>query len=303
LKQRSVQDAYWDSIQLKLADYWKRQCQMKDLLRKENQSNLLLHLRKLREGIISSEREDVFALTVYEASFYLAIAFDSPVQIAASQAHLIKLFGLLRRPFDLSSSSSLHRKATIFLVISSLLSLVEAYPSQNSYFRNIEASRSLPQSPNDKVDIDCLAWIHSLRSALNTHNCVQSQRLTSSRRVNHIVDQLISGSPDNGNPALDGPMRQVVFKLVDSLREKLRESAWQTLRTAYRELIVSTADGNDLANSAWAGRALFFDVVETDDKLASMSGLEIWTRKKAGEGELVEKAGANGRWVICRNKK
>lgn len=98
-------------------------------------------------------------------------------------------------------------------------------------------------------------------------------------------------------------MRQVVFKLVDSLREKLRESAWQTLRTAYRELIVSTADGNDLANSAWAGRALFFDVVETDDKLASMSGLEIWTRKKAGEGELVEKAGANGRWVICRNKK
>jgi len=301
LKQPKVQDAYWETIQSKLADHWKRRYQMKESLRKENESNLLLHLRKLREGILSSKREDLFALAVYETSFYLAIVFDAPVQIAASQAHLVKLFDLLSLPSDLSSSSSLHRKATALLVTSSLLSLTIAYPSQSSYYRNLEASRKLPQSPNDKVDVDCSSWIRSLRISLSLRNYAQSQRLTSSRQVNSVVDQLVSSeSSDKDNTALDDLLRQVIFKLVDSLRHKLRESSWQILRSAYRELTVSSAN-DDLANSAWTGRALFFDIVDSDSK--SMSRLDIWTQQKVSEGQLIGKEGVNGRWIICRNKK
>lgn len=229
--------------------------------------------------------------------------FDSPVQTSASQSHLIQLLGLLRRPSDLSSVSPIHKKAIAFLVTSSLLNLAEAYPSQSSYYRNLDASRNLPQSPNDEMVIDCLGWIHSLRSSLNTRNYVQSQRLTDSRRVNSIVDKLVlSEASDNDNAApLDDLLTKVIYKLIDSLRDKLRESAWQVLRVAYRELTVSVANDVDLANSGWAGRALFFDVVESDSK--SLSGLEMWTQQKVSEGQLLEKAGVDGRWVICRNKK
>ncbi|KLO18567.1 hypothetical protein SCHPADRAFT_113593 [Schizopora paradoxa] len=306
LKQSSVQDAYWETIQSKLADHWKRQYQIKDSLRKENESNLLLHLRKLREGIISSKREDTFALAVYELSFYLAILFDSPAQISASQSHFTQLFETLRQPSDFSSTSSLHRKATAFLVTSSLLNLTEGYPSQKLYYRDLEDFKNLPQSPNDKSDVDCQAWIRSLRSSLNMRNYVQSQHLTSFRRVNSIVDRLIpsesqSEASINNTAPLDDLLGKVIFRLIDSLREKLRESAWQVLRAAYRELTVSTANDVDLANSAWVGRALFFDIEDADKK--SMSGLENWKDEKVGEDQLIGKAGMDGRWMICRNKK
>ncbi|EJF63242.1 hypothetical protein DICSQDRAFT_145501 [Dichomitus squalens LYAD-421 SS1] len=99
LRDARVQEEYRTFIQGKLDDYWKRYplSSYADLgsedadaarSRKENQENLLILLRKLREGLLSIKRKDAFALEVYETSLYLAVLFKSPVQTTSALSHI-----------------------------------------------------------------------------------------------------------------------------------------------------------------------------------------------------------------------
>ncbi|PIL22744.1 transporter [Ganoderma sinense ZZ0214-1] len=98
LRDPKIQQEYRTFIQGKVDEYWKRYPLSLDdsrdetvaaaRNRKENEENLLILFRKLREGLLSTNRRDAFALEVYETSLYLSVLFKSPVQTTSALSHL-----------------------------------------------------------------------------------------------------------------------------------------------------------------------------------------------------------------------
>ncbi|KAI1794974.1 hypothetical protein LXA43DRAFT_971018 [Ganoderma leucocontextum] len=98
LRDPKIQQEYRAFIQGKVDEYWKRHPLSPDDTcgetaaaarnRKENEENLLILFRKLREGLLSTNRRDEFALEVYEMSLYLSVLFKSPVQTTSALSHL-----------------------------------------------------------------------------------------------------------------------------------------------------------------------------------------------------------------------
>ena len=87
--------------------------------------------------------------------------------------------------------------------------------------------------------------------------------------------------------------RALLF-LVDSLRRKAGDSAWDTIRSAYREL---SCDPTSLGTKTWLRRSLCLDSVVLDD---SSSEIESWLEQKLPLGHVRRKEGVEGRWIICK---
>ena len=245
--------------------------------------------------MIRNELETILFVIVYETSFYLAIIFNSQVQIVASQRHFADLLESLARTSASSESLSvsLRRRATTFSVVSTLHCMIESYPSQMAYYRHVETLNKLPRSFNELTHLESDAWIQALRSALHTRNFVESQRLTNDSAVKAIAKLLGPEEQKEGENVK--MLEEALMELVQVLLSKLRESSWQTLRVAYRELF--TAKGS--ASSDWLINSLYFN---TDGK-ESYKMLDGWIQQKVGEGQLVVKQGSSDRWIFCRSLK
>lgn len=87
--------------------------------------------------------------------------------------------------------------------------------------------------------------------------------------------------------------RALLF-LVDSLRRKAGDSAWDTIRSAYREL---SCDPTSLGTKTWLRRSLCLDSVVLDD---SSCEIESWLEQKLPLGHVKRKEGVEGRWIICK---
>ncbi|KAI0631938.1 hypothetical protein C8Q77DRAFT_1122814 [Trametes polyzona] len=103
LRDPKVQEEYRAFIQTKVDDYWKKYPLRSvpgsgdpDLEaarhRKEMEGNLLILFRKLREGLLSTQRKDAFAREVYETSLHLSVLFRTPVQTTSTLSHLFPAF-------------------------------------------------------------------------------------------------------------------------------------------------------------------------------------------------------------------
>ncbi|KAI0647848.1 hypothetical protein C8Q79DRAFT_534888 [Trametes meyenii] len=107
LRDPNVQEEYRAFIQTKVDDYWKRYPRRNvpgrgsgdrgpgpgtERHRKETEENLLILFRKLREGLLSAQRRDAFALEAYETSLHLSVLFRSPVQTTSTLSHLFPAF-------------------------------------------------------------------------------------------------------------------------------------------------------------------------------------------------------------------
>ncbi|RPD77598.1 hypothetical protein L226DRAFT_532370 [Lentinus tigrinus ALCF2SS1-7] len=106
LRDPKIQEEYRAFIQGKVDEYWKKyplrsHRERADAEedagaadadarrnRKEMEDNLLIVFRKLREGVLSTQRRDAFALEVYETSLHLSVLFNSPVQTTSTLSHL-----------------------------------------------------------------------------------------------------------------------------------------------------------------------------------------------------------------------
>ncbi|KAH9924308.1 uncharacterized protein BXZ73DRAFT_50634 [Epithele typhae] len=171
-----VQEEYRAFIQEKIDAYWVKyplgsgddpMSEQDAINKREIEGNLLILLRKLREGLLSIKRRDAFAQEAYETSLHLAVLFKSPVQITSTLSHLFPDFYVVQRhPRQTSSStrsktvspretlpppSSLDAEATITTeevadarpgALSSTLILLlhhlaTAYPSQVAFFTQL----------------------------------------------------------------------------------------------------------------------------------------------------------------------
>ncbi|KAI0667734.1 hypothetical protein C8Q78DRAFT_1052300 [Trametes maxima] len=167
LRDPKVQEEYRAFIQTKVDDYWKRYpCRNvpgrgsgdrgpgpgAERHRKEMEENLLILFRKLREGLLSAQRTDAFALEVYETSLHLSVLFRSPVQTTSTLSHLFPAFYVPDahpNPRPSASSSTTHvphapshpppasestpHTALLSTLILLLHHLVSSYPSQLAF--------------------------------------------------------------------------------------------------------------------------------------------------------------------------
>ncbi|KIY63358.1 hypothetical protein CYLTODRAFT_493954 [Cylindrobasidium torrendii FP15055 ss-10] len=88
------------------------------------EENVLILFRKLREGLYSSKRTDLFAVEVYETSLYLSVVFNKPRYISSIIPHLL---------FELYPKHTTSPNLTLSVLVSLLHNLAAGFPSQVAY--------------------------------------------------------------------------------------------------------------------------------------------------------------------------
>jgi len=277
MKDYKVQDRYWQTMEEKISDHWKQYPDPSvrdDQARRERESSLLLQMRKLREGILATNRKDSLALSVYESSFYLALCFNSSAQALASLPHLIDLYKRLLGEDTSASLTHIRSKVIVSCTIALALHLLEAYPSQSSYFRFFNSISHLNMDKEGQE----LRWLTSLRKSLTMSNFSEFGRLTGTGHIISVLDHLPPEERLLPKAALTTTMER--------LRSKLRDATWSIIRVSYREL--SLDSGVD--TPSWLSRTLMFD--------SNSESIDSWMNRKAQEGHVAVKEGTETRYIV-----
>ncbi|TDL27439.1 hypothetical protein BD410DRAFT_420097 [Rickenella mellea] len=292
-----TQEEYWAFVRDKICEHWLRyplEGEVSDR-KLECESNLLILLRKLREGLLAAKREDEFALNVYECSLCLGVIFRSPIHATSPVSRLPSLYLSQKQrdipsPNDLSSEAISERALTTS-VISLLHHLNENYPSQVSYFSHLE---SLPTSCFDQKS-HLFVWLLSLRSAMQSRNYVKFESLTQTHFLSSMFKDIRGFAVADTLQIAFNIHEEAIRVLIDMLRAKMREDAWKTLRTAYREVSFAS-DSRD-----WLSRTVMLQSVSRSHRNKRTDvDLTDWINNKVKDGYLRAKEGSENRWTICR---
>ncbi|TCD70750.1 hypothetical protein EIP91_001779 [Steccherinum ochraceum] len=286
LRDYKVQEEYREFIQEKLDSYWRRfppNAQNRDAKQREEvEANLLILFRKLREGLLATNRTDKFALEVYEISFHLALIFKSAPQATSVISHLL--------PKVYLSFAEMPTNGPTSALLSCLHFLVTAYPSQSRYLehRNILGSKFISmQSPPG-------VWLDKLTRCLRQRNYSQLEVLTGRDRLTDLL------------PAQQGrehhlPL-QALCVVIESLRIKARNTTWHVLRSAYRELHLPVDPGSGPGSSMWLCRSLALrPLVASETRNGDgFDEMKTWLSERHAAGDVRPKEGTEDRWIVTK---
>jgi len=309
LKDHKVQEEYRAFIQEKLDAHLEANHGGDEKKQREQEQNLLILFRKLREGIQSSNRADPFALEVYETSLHLSIIFYAPVQTTSILSHLLP--DLYRSIAPEPSPSIRGHRALPTAVLSLLHNLVSGYPSQSRYFEQLH---SLPRTFMPRTS-DAYRWLCELTRCLRGRNYARLNSLTCPEVFrsfaptpveSHEADAAAKkGTETRGQDHRRDLYSQAMGTLVNALREKARETAWLVLRSAYREFACPPAAGSELPDdtSQWLARSLVLLPAGSGNeqkRAVAIKAVNEWLEERSKEGEVRKKDGMEGRWVVCK---
>ncbi|KAI8971184.1 hypothetical protein BD414DRAFT_501251 [Trametes punicea] len=267
LRDPNVQREYWEFIRSKVEDYWKKYPlkagvprsgdlhSNSERHRKETEENLLILLRKLREGLLSTQRKDAFAQEVYETSLYLSVLFRSPVQTTSTLTHLFPTFYVQKsirlsseKSSSISGSSqpssdpesksqpSLPATALSSTVIFLLHHLVSSYPSQLAFHTQLQelhpSLQDLLRAPVDEAS-------GSRRPISSASSASPSPPAEASQPADRDRDQRILSTRD-WLLELARCLRRRNYALLDTLT---RRAVYSRLVPHRREQAKASADG------------------------------------------------------------
>ncbi len=250
-------------------------------------------LGKLREGIMSTKRNDEFALEVYETSLYLAALFSSPVQMTSIVSQLL--------PHMYLPHQAHHSRSLPIVILSCLHFLGTAYPSQSRFLEHLA---SLPAYLLPKSS-DARRWLWDLARSLRQRNFARLEQLTARGTFSALVaaahpqeapSSKVSGAPDD--LALE-----VIATLVDVLRTKARDTVWSVLRSAYRELSCpapnAAQEPDEPSTRVWLCQSLLLAPVTlpTVGQIDSTL-IDDWLKTKHASGNIRPKEEVEGRWIV-----
>ncbi|KAF9452940.1 hypothetical protein P691DRAFT_755972 [Macrolepiota fuliginosa MF-IS2] len=245
----------------------------------EEQENVLILFRKLREGISSSNRTDSFSVEVYERSLYLSLIFTSPKHTTAIIPALLndlypKAFTPVKKDPDPHRAHHRH----ISFLVSLLHHLITAYPSQSLYHqqRTSPSSWAPPQTTS--------AWLKSLTCSLRTGNYHQFTILTQHERILQLITPT-----DSQRSVHDDLAKRALLTAVEALRAKVRETVWGIVRSAYRELWF---DEPAYDTRSWLGRSLCLDTSSMD--------MDGWLDHVGSAGHVRKKEDSDTRWIVTK---
>lgn len=282
LKSPGTQDKLYKQIEQKLEDYL-REFPLKSLpttpipAQVAAQENILIQLRKLREGIQSTGRRDSFAIQVYELSYFLAIIFRSIPHMQSTSNNLPRLYqhadGL--KTSNRGNSDDLRQTYT---VIRLLQSLTESVPLGSKV-------------PARKKEIDLFCQLHPTleiwfqQLALNVFRCnfCQSMLLTDNVELKSIL-RILNFTPGVREREL---AKYAFLSSISDLRENFRNYAWNIMRSAYRQITFPYSDD-------WCRRSLGLN---SDDAVMK------WLSDHEHANEVVAKPGSPSIWLLRKPQK
>jgi len=281
LKSRKVQSEFFAQIEHKINDYlrdfpYESQASNPAPAQLAAQENILIQLRKLREGLLSTKRSDLFALQVYELSFYFAVASHSTTHMQSTANTLPGLYRSSTGPVNPQTSKD-KRQGLAFAIIRLLQSLTETESLGSRYHNRLKEIKSFCQ-----LDSSSQAWMQELFSSIIKGNFVQSMLFTDSSQV----ETRIIGLGLNGDTSTQIIAKNALTRTLLDLRDVLRLRVWTILRTAYRQVTIPFDD--------WCRRSLGFE----DD-----SDMEDWLRGREKLDEVCLKPGSTSIWILRRPKR
>ncbi|KAH7927798.1 hypothetical protein BV22DRAFT_1193358 [Leucogyrophana mollusca] len=284
LKDYKVQEDYRAFIGEKLEAFWRRYderdmemlSESEARQKKDSQENILILLRKLREGLFSANRTDAFALEGYETSLYLSVIFDSPVQTTSILSHLI--------PDLYNSSASTGNRLTSALILC-LHHLIASYPSQQSFHDQLK--RLIPNFLERSSEAH--AWIISLARSLRSINYVKFEELSRPSSFSSLIGTPPPSNQKASHLADNDLARDAVYALVKRLRTKARDKTWIVMRSAYREMSATTE------TREWLTRTLLLTPPFPGTKIVTM---DEWMAYRSEDGHVRLKEGAEGKWLV-----
>ncbi|KAG9098298.1 hypothetical protein FRC06_006555 [Ceratobasidium sp. 370] len=270
LRSFETQEEYWKYIIEKILDLELPNREPSKIMadRQEKEANVMILLRKLREGFVSTNRRDDFAIQ------------------ASSFGYLLDTYP--------SSSPSKKPDSTPNQRVISLLhflhTLLDEYPSQRTSHRLI-----LPSS-STHLFTGCPEWsiASEISSALRRNNWWTLDKLTRPElfheRLTHVPWTIPKSDQDwNQNQVFDALPQRALSHLLHELRGKIRGSAWPVLRAAYREV----------GDSPWLECSLMLGPKKEG---AAASELTEFMRLGVEKGEAAVKDGSGARvWVLRRS--
>lgn len=226
---------------------------------------------------------------VYETSLWLSIIFHSHAQTTSILSPLLPDLYLSVKPAVKGGASS-----SLTVLLASLHSLERHYPSQRAFF---DLSASLP--PSFTLREDHQVWLRDLSCSIRRSGYSHFRRLTQKTTLGRLVASKKSETPDQ-TPLNSGPDLALLSleTLVASLRDRLRLSAWCTVRSAYREFALPLCD-----TATWLSNVLLLEV-ETGKQDTHKDGdrVQLWFTSRENLGEVVRKDGMDGRWAVKLKK-
>ncbi|KAJ3513488.1 hypothetical protein NLJ89_g2918 [Agrocybe chaxingu] len=285
LKNHTIQEEYREFIQEKLDEVMSARCRIhsesesEKKLRVDNQENVLILFRKLREGVASSSRNDAFAMEAYETSLHLSVLFESPKQTTSIIPHLF------------ATDPPLIPKPTIYSILGSLLYfLVVPYPSQSRYHEHLD---SVPRSLLSRKS-ELFLWLSSLTKSLRMRNYAKFAALAQKAIIVQFIDSFreLHETKTEGAHKVDKLGLEAVLFFMDALRQKAAESSWTIVRSAYRELWLDYE-----STKTWLPRSLCLDSIQDDRPSVK---IEDWMRSRVSMGHMRPKDGVEGRWIVCK---
>lgn len=221
-------------------------------------------------------------LKVYETSLFVAVVFDSSRHVSALAPHMLAVY------ID-NVHSSFSKQAAV--LVSLLHHLVTSPTTFCQHLRRKASSIILSSSPE-------YGWLLSLATALQLRNYSRLAFLTRSESWSPFVQGIghskqPSDPPKTGHPNV---AYGAVEMMVNKIRLKSRESSWPVLRSAYRELVCQPGS----STIPWLVRSLKL----SDGCQDSRAGVTVadWLRSKASLGQVRQKEGVEGRWIVSKER-
>lgn len=282
LKSPKLQSEFFVQIERKLNDYLRDyptilKCSSPSTGQLAAQDNILIQLRKLREGLLSTKRADSFALQVYELSFYFAVSCQSTTHQQSTANTLPALYRSSERASTRQppQTTSQKQRAT-FAVIRLLQSLTETRSFGNHYHTRLAEVNSYCQ-----LESVVQSWLQELLMSIIRGNITHSMLLTHDAQRERKARDLGL----NTNSTAHTIAKQALSRTLLNLRSILRDRAWTVTRTAYRQITVSHDD--------WCYRSLGFQ-----DK----DQLESWLKEREKLGEANPRPESTTVWLLHKPK-
>ncbi|EJT98429.1 hypothetical protein DACRYDRAFT_90977 [Dacryopinax primogenitus] len=241
----------------------------------ETLTNILLMLRKLREGVLASHRVDSFAVGVYETSVSVAIYCQEDKALSS-------IFGrLVPELYDLHEDAEL---AAAFLY------LLTTKP------RGQKLSSPLRQRTPSRDDYTAVYLLHLLVTGYpSQRDFLLRSKVLLMRTSPHF--QLVAATAANIRQGNYWALAQLVLhclptrndliqRMMVAILAKTRQRTWATLKVAYVQL--------QLDHRHWLCSALGFEKTTSVQKFMA---------ERVKRGEVMEKEGKEPTWTIVKAAK
>ncbi|KAH8824979.1 hypothetical protein DL96DRAFT_1712020 [Flagelloscypha sp. PMI_526] len=266
LKSSAIQDKYWSHIAPQIPPLLSPSPQS---TRAEEKTSLLINIRKLREGIHSSKRCDIFSKMITSTSLFLALLFDAERDLDACMTNVLE-------------SSEDGNALLVCLLVSLALGV----------YRFQSAVKPRRSELSSLLGHERFTWLLDVSSSLNQRNYYRLSTLLDVVPPPSLDLQLqaMSISSSLTSPPPDLPKLATERAVTRVKKYASNQIAWPTINAAYRELHLQM----ESETRRWVSQSLSLPETKVS--------LEDWLSEMQASGKIKAKTDIEGRWMILKTR-